>query len=69
VTKKKSLKRGLLFSRDSTDIAKFLFIRFVPYGTRILSMLGISVLKPKETKFFYEVVYGIKLSLLSMTGE
>ena len=45
-----------LFSRSPVDILKFLFVRFVPSGTRILSGLGISILKPTETKFFYDVV-------------
>ena len=37
------------------DGFKFLFLNF-PWGGKILSLLGISVLKPTETKFFYDIV-------------
>lgn len=44
-----------LFTRDPFDAVKVLFIN-LPFGGKILSLLGISVLKPVETKFFYDIV-------------
>ena len=37
------------------DGVKF-FSLCLPYGSKIMSLLGVSILKPKETQFFYDVI-------------
>jgi hypothetical protein len=44
-----------LFERAPMDGLKFLIVSF-PFGGKLLGFFGIPVLKPKETKFFYDVV-------------
>ena len=41
--------------RAIMDGVKF-FSLCLPYGSKIMSLLGISILKPKETQFFYDVI-------------
>ena len=44
-----------VFTRNKTDFLKFLTL-MLPFGRRIISALGISMNKRKETEFFLEVV-------------
>jgi hypothetical protein len=44
-----------IFRNESKDMLK-VFVAFLPGGMHLLTALGIPIIKPEATKFFYDVV-------------